>query len=133
MRAALLLVCVWFLVGCRHLISEPYPDFTYGTVPREKLPHAVLEAFGAAHPGATIDSVETAAFRGKVGQYRIWFRPEQGGSASAVFDREGRSVAAPGDFRPVTGATNKRPAVDAGMTLAFAFGSSCPGTTEAGR
>jgi hypothetical protein len=133
MRAALLVVCVSLLVGCRHIISEPYPDFTYGTIGPEKLPHAVMRAFAVTHPGARIERVETASFKGKVGEYCIWFRAGNGVAASTVFDRGGKAVAAPDFFRPGTGATSKRSAVGAGNAPQVAVGTGCRGTTEAGR
>ena len=100
MRGALLLACVWLLTGCRYIVSEPYPSFTFGTVAPEKLPRPVLSAFAGAHGDQRIEMVETESFKEKVQEYRIWFRAERGSSDSAIFDPEGRPVAAPGRFIP---------------------------------
>ena len=100
MRGALLLACVWLLTGCRYIISEPYPAFTFGTVAPGKVPRRVSDAFAAAHPNGRIYKVETESFKGAVQEYRIWFHSAQGLSDSAIFDMDGRPVAAPGRFKP---------------------------------
>jgi hypothetical protein len=125
MRVTLLLVCVWLLTGCRYIISEPYPAFTYGTVAPEKLPRPVMRAFAAAHPDRLIERVETESFKGSVQEYRIWFRSEQGRSDSLIFDPEGQPVVAPARFIPEAGpATNEPPGANSRHVSRGWFGSS---------
>ena len=131
MRGALLLACLWLVTGRRDIISEPYPSFTFGTIAPEKLPGPVLSAVAAAHPDKRIERVETESFKGKIQEYRIWFRSEQGSSVSAIFDPEGRPVAPPGRFMPeAQPATNERSGVDAGRAFLFAFLRLWPGATH---
>jgi hypothetical protein len=109
MRGALLLACVWLLTGCRYIVSEPYPSFTFGKIAPDKLPHPVLNAFGVAHPDRRIERVETESFRGNIQEYRIWFRSDRGELDSLIFEPDGQQVVAPGRFIPAaTPETNQR-------------------------
>src|SRR5579862_9373541 len=100
MRGIPLIAFVCLLTGCAHIISEPYPAFTYGALPKSELPESVVTSFESAHPDAHITRVETESFKGQIGQYRIWYLSGKGQAGSAVFDRDGRPVASPGFFRP---------------------------------
>ncbi len=100
MRLTLLLGCVFMVMGCRYIVSEPYPAFSHSTIAIENVPRVVLEAFVTKRPGAHIDRVEIAAFKKKIVQYRILFHFDSGKGDSVVFDPEGRSVESPGLFKP---------------------------------
>ena len=119
MPCALLLACVCLLTGCRYIISEPYPGITAATIPLEKVPVRVWEAFIVAHPEARVVQVETRSFKGKVDAYRIWFRSEDGKTIWTVVGREGQPL--PESWFPPPNATNPSSALDAPDGALFSY------------
>src|SRR5690242_16010318 len=76
--------------GClNHIISEPYPAFTYSEIDAKKLPIKIKSKLDSLHPGSEIDEIETCSFKRQVQQYRITFRDRAGHEQKVVFNADG--------------------------------------------
>jgi hypothetical protein len=95
-----LLISALFICGCRHITSEPYPSFVISTIPQEKLPKPVKDAFDRSYPLASISKVETRSFKGKIDLYHISFRTGTGISEDTAFTPDGSRVTESGNFPP---------------------------------
>ena len=87
-------------MGCRYIVSEPYPGLLISVIPMGQLPRVVKDCFNFSYPDAEPDKVETLSFKKKVDLYRISFRTKDGELTNAMFTCSGSLVTNRGGFPP---------------------------------